>query len=74
MSTNKVYGDNPNLLPLRELNSRWEISKKHKYFSGISEDMSLDNSVHSFFGSFKMLCRFNCTRIWKKRWIKNCLF
>ena len=30
LSTNKVYGDNPNLLPLRELNSRWEISKKHK--------------------------------------------
>jgi len=53
MSTNKVYGDNPNLLPLRELNSRWEISKKHKYFNGISEDMSLDNSVHSFFGVSK---------------------
>ena len=53
MSTNKVYGDNPNLLPLRELNSRWEISKKHKYFRGIDESMSLDNSVHSFFGASK---------------------
>ena len=53
MSTNKVYGDNPNLLPLRELNSRWEISKKHKYFEGINESMSLDNSVHSFFGVSK---------------------
>lgn len=53
MSTNKVYGDNPNLLPLRELNSRWEISKKHKYFRGIDENMSLDNSVHSFFGASK---------------------
>ena len=53
MSTNKVYGDSPNLLPLRELNSRWEISKKHKYFQGINESMSLDNSVHSFFGTSK---------------------
>ena len=53
MSTNKVYGDNPNLLPLKELQHRWEISKKHKYFNGIKEDMSLDNSVHSFFGASK---------------------
>ena len=53
MSTNKVYGDNPNLLPLKEINSRWEISKGHKYFNGISEDMSLDNSIHSFFGASK---------------------
>ena len=53
MSTNKVYGDNPNLLPLRELSSRWEISKRHKYFKGISENMSLDNCVHSFFGASK---------------------
>ena len=36
MSTNKVYGDNPNLLPLQELNSRWEILRKHKYFKGIN--------------------------------------
>ena len=53
MSTNKVYGDNPNLLPLKELDSRWEISKKHKYFNGINESMSLDNSIHSFFGASK---------------------
>ena len=53
MSTNKVYGDNTNILPLRELNSRWEISKKHKYFKGINESMSLDNSIHSFFGASK---------------------
>ena len=57
MSTNKVYGDNPNLLPFRELNSRWEIPKKHRYFRGINEKMSLDNSVHSF------LVRLNVTQI-----------
>ena len=53
LSTNKVYGDNPNLLPLQELNSRWEILRKHKYFKGINETMSLDNCVHSFFGVSK---------------------
>ena len=53
MSTNKVYGDNPNLLPLQELKSRWEISKKHKYFRGINENMNIDNCIHSFFGASK---------------------
>ena len=53
LSTNKVYGDNPNLLPLKELNSRWEISKKSKYFNGIDETMSIDNCIHSFFGASK---------------------
>ena len=53
LSTNKVYGDNPNLLPLRELKSRWEISRRHKYFKGINESMSIDNCVHSFFGASK---------------------
>ena len=53
LSTNKVYGDNPNLLPLKELNSRWEVRKKNKFFKGIDESMSLDNCVHSFFGASK---------------------
>jgi CDP-paratose 2-epimerase len=53
MSTNKVYGDNPNKLPLKELRSRWEIATKHKFFKGIDESMSLDNAVHSFFGASK---------------------
>ena len=38
MSTNKVYGDNPNLLPLQELSTRWEVSKRHKYFKGIKRE------------------------------------
>ena len=53
LSTNKVYGDNPNFLPLRELSSRWEVSSKNKFFKGIDESMSLDNCVHSFFGASK---------------------
>ena len=53
MSTNKVYGDNPNLLPLVEKKTRWEIKNSHKYFAGIDESMSLDNCTHSFFGVSK---------------------
>ena len=53
MSTNKVYGDNPNLLPLLEKRTRWEIKNNHKYSSGIDENMSIDNCTHSFFGASK---------------------
>jgi len=54
-STNKVYGDTPNLLPLVELETRWEIDKSHKYFKhGIDESMSIDNSKHSLFGASKV--------------------
>ena len=53
MSTNKVYGDNPNKLPLVEMKTRWEIKKSHKFFDGIDETMSVDNCTHSFFGASK---------------------
>lgn len=53
-STNKVYGDTPNRLPLVELNSRWEIVTQHTYFPGIREDMSIDNTLHSLFGVSKV--------------------
>ena len=53
MSTNKVYGDNPNKLPLLEKKTRWEINPKHKFYKGIDESMSLDNCTHSFFGASK---------------------
>lgn len=53
-STNKVYGDNPNFLPLVELESRWEIDENHQYFRGIDEQMSLDNTKHSIFGVSKV--------------------
>ena len=53
MSTNKVYGDNPNLLPLIEKKTRWEIKGNHKFKSGIDESMSIDNCTHSFFGASK---------------------
>ena len=53
MSTNKVYGDNPNKLPLVEKKTRWEVNKNHKFFNGIDETMSLDSCTHSFFGVSK---------------------
>lgn len=54
-STNKVYGDTPNYLPLVELETRWEIDKSHKFFkNGIDESMSVDHSKHSLFGASKL--------------------
>ena len=53
-STNKVYGDTPNLLPLVELESRWEIDAAHDYSAGISETMTIDASMHSVFGASKV--------------------
>lgn len=53
-STNKVYGDTPNRLPLVEQESRWEIEASHPYFQGIDEQMSLDHTKHSIFGASKV--------------------
>lgn len=54
-STNKVYGDNPNYLPLIEKETRWEISEDHTYFmNGIDEQMSIDHTKHSLFGASKV--------------------
>jgi len=53
-STNKVYGDNPNFLPLIELEDRYEIDENHAYFKdGIDENMSIDQTKHSVFGASK---------------------
>ncbi|RWX51903.1 CDP-paratose 2-epimerase [Candidatus Electrothrix marina] len=54
-STNKVYGDRPNSLPLVELEKRWEINETHPYYRyGIDEEMSIDNTKHSLFGASKV--------------------
>ena len=53
MSTNKVYGDNPNKLKIIETKTRWELKKNDKYFRGIDEKFSIDNCTHSFFGVSK---------------------
>ena len=54
-STNKVYGDAPNNLPLIEQESRWELDPSHPYAErGIDESMSIDQSKHSLFGASKV--------------------
>lgn len=53
-STNKVYGDLPNQLPLREEPTRWEIDPHHAYRDGIGEDLSIDQCLHSLFGASKV--------------------
>jgi CDP-paratose 2-epimerase len=52
-STNKVYGDLPNALPLLELDRRLELPEDHRYFQGIDTSMSIDASTHSLFGVSK---------------------
>jgi CDP-paratose 2-epimerase len=52
-STNKVYGDTPNALPLVELQRRLELPEEHVYFQGIDTSMSIDRSTHSLFGVSK---------------------
>jgi CDP-paratose 2-epimerase len=54
-STNKVYGDTPNRLPLVELEHRWELAPEHPWHAhGIDESMSIDASMHSLFGASKV--------------------
>jgi len=55
MSTNKVYGDRPNQLPLVERETRWEPEASHPYAAlGVPEDMSIDATMHSLFGASKI--------------------
>jgi len=54
-STNKVYGDTPNRLPLEERERRYELSASHRWGPhGIDESMSIDQSTHSLFGTSKV--------------------
>ena len=53
-STNKVYGDRPNSLPLVELETRYELPENHRYHKGIDESMSIDSCKHSLFGASKV--------------------
>jgi CDP-paratose 2-epimerase len=51
-STNKVYGDAPNSIKLKELEKRWDYADE-KYKNGIAEDFTIDQSKHSIFGASK---------------------
>jgi CDP-paratose 2-epimerase len=54
VSTNKVYGDRPNSLPLIETETRFELPTDHRYYKGIDETMSIDDCLHSIFGASKV--------------------
>lgn len=54
MSTNKVYGDHPNRLPLYETDTRLELPEDHEYHQGIDTTMSIDHCMHSIFGASKI--------------------
>ena len=56
-STNKVYGDRPNYLPLKELDKRWDYADG---LDGIDENMSIDNCLHSIFGASKVAADVMC--------------
>jgi len=61
LSTNKVYGDRPNFLPLKEKSKRYELNIRHKYFKkGINETMNIDDSKHSLFGASKLAADIYC--------------
>lgn len=53
MSTNKVYGDAPNLIKMKELETRWDYDDPN-YLNGISESFTIDQSKHSLFGASKV--------------------
>ena len=74
MSTNKVYGDNPNKLKLIEKKSRWEIKYNKKYFNGIDETMSIDGATHSFFGASKAYADLIVQEFGKNNKIKTACF
>jgi CDP-paratose 2-epimerase len=54
MSTNKVYGDRPNHLPLEDVGTRLELPGDHEYSGGIPTSMSIDRTMHSVFGASKV--------------------
>jgi CDP-paratose 2-epimerase len=53
LSTNKVYGDTPNDLPLEDVGTRLDLPRDHRWHSGVDTTMSIDRSTHSLFGVSK---------------------
>ncbi len=74
-STNKVYGDLPNSLPLLERNTRWEIEPSHRWAkNGIDETMSIDQSKHSVFGASKVAADVMCQEYGRYFGLKTGIF
>lgn len=73
-STNKVYGDRPNTLPVVEFEKRYELPENHEYYQGIDESMSIDNSLHSVFGASKVAADIMCQEYGRYFGIKTGIF
>jgi CDP-paratose 2-epimerase len=74
-STNKVYGDAPNSLPLIELETRWDIAPGHVYSQhGIDESMSIDKCMHSIFGASKVAADIMTQEYGRYFGLKTCVF
>jgi len=74
ISTNKVYGDWPNRLPLVELKTRYEIADGHPFSSGISEEMPVDRCLHSLFGASKLAADLLVQEYGRYFQMKTCCF
>ncbi|MDD9950651.1 MAG: NAD-dependent epimerase/dehydratase family protein [Zetaproteobacteria bacterium] len=74
-STNKVYGDAPNFLPLVEQEKRWELDPSHSYAAfGIDESMSIDQCKHSIFGASKVAADVMCQEYGRYFGLKTATF
>ena len=73
MSTNKVYGDAPNELPLKELENRWEYARPEDY-NGITENCRIDRTLHSLFGASKASADLMAQEYGRYFGMKVCIF
>ncbi|OGH18878.1 MAG: NAD-dependent epimerase [Candidatus Levybacteria bacterium RIFCSPHIGHO2_12_FULL_38_12] len=73
-STNKVYGDRPNFLPLIETEKRYELSEDHTFYQGVDESMSIDDCLHSIFGASKVAADIMVAEYGKYFHLKTAIF
>ena len=73
LSTNKVYGDAPNEIPLKELETRWEYARPEDY-NGISENCRIDRTLHSLFGASKAAADLMAQEYGRYFGLKVCIF
>jgi len=73
MSTNKVYGDAPNEVPLKELETRWEYARSEDY-NGINENCRIDRTLHSLFGASKASADLMAQEYGRYFGMKVCIF
>jgi len=73
LSTNKVYGDAPNEIPLKELETRWDYARAEDY-NGITENCRIDRTLHSLFGASKASADLMAQEYGRYFGMKTCIF